>query len=50
LGKKALAEIATIAQPETILAWHRRFVVELADDTKHGGVGSDELLYEPGVE
>jgi len=23
LGKKALAEIATIAQPETILAWHR---------------------------
>ena len=24
LGKKALTEIATIAQPDTILAWHRR--------------------------
>jgi len=23
LGKKALAEVATIVQPETILAWHR---------------------------
>ncbi len=26
LGKKALAEIATVAQPETILAWNRKFV------------------------
>jgi len=25
LGKKALAEIATIAQADTILAWHRKF-------------------------
>ena len=25
LGKKALAEIATVAQPDTILAWHRKF-------------------------
>jgi putative transposase len=25
LGKKALAEIATVAQPETILAWNRKF-------------------------
>ena len=25
LGKKALEEIATIAQPDTILAWHRQF-------------------------
>ena len=23
LGRKALAEIATIAKPDTILAWHR---------------------------
>ena len=26
LGKKALAEVATIAQPDTILAWHRKLV------------------------
>jgi hypothetical protein len=26
LGRKALAEIATIVRPETILAWHRRLV------------------------
>ena len=25
LGKKALAEVATIAQPDTSLAWHRHF-------------------------
>lgn len=25
LGKKALSEIATIAKPETILAWNRKF-------------------------
>ncbi len=25
LGKKALAEIATVAQPDTILAWNRKF-------------------------
>jgi putative transposase len=24
LGRKALSEVATVAQPETILAWHRR--------------------------
>jgi hypothetical protein len=26
LGRKALAEIATAAQPDTILAWYRRLV------------------------
>jgi putative transposase len=26
LGRKALEEIATIAKPDTILAWHRTFV------------------------
>jgi hypothetical protein len=25
LGKRALAEIATVAQPDTILAWNRKF-------------------------
>ena len=27
LGKRALAEVATIVQPDTILAWHRRLAV-----------------------
>ena len=26
LGRQALQEIATIAQPDTILAWHRKFI------------------------
>jgi transposase len=31
LGKKALAEIATVAQPETILAWNRKFTTQKVD-------------------
>ena len=27
LGRKALSEVATVAQPDTILAWHRRLIV-----------------------
>ena len=31
LGKKALAEIATVATPDTILAWHRQFAAQKVD-------------------
>jgi len=31
LGKQALAEIATVARPDTILAWHRAFVDQPCD-------------------
>ena len=31
LGRKALAEIATLAQPDTILAWHRKLVAQPYD-------------------
>src|SRR5438128_8380848 len=31
LGKQALEEIATIAQADTILGWHRQFVVQKGD-------------------
>jgi transposase len=34
LGKKALEEIATVAQPDTILAWHRTFADQKADTSK----------------
>jgi putative transposase len=31
LGKKALDEVATIAQPDTILAWHRTLMAQTCD-------------------
>jgi transposase len=31
LGKPALAEIATVAQADTILAWHRKFATQTVD-------------------
>ena len=31
LGKKALEEVATIAQPDTILAWHRTLMAQMCD-------------------
>ncbi len=34
LGKKVLAEIATIATPDTILAWHRTCVDQQGDSSK----------------
>jgi putative transposase len=40
LGKKALEEIATVAKPNTILAWHRTFVDQLIDSPEpHKPVG-----------
>jgi putative transposase len=40
LGKKALEEVATIAQPDTILAWHRTLMAQMCDrspPSKSGG-------------
>jgi transposase InsO family protein len=34
LGKQALAEVATIVQPDTILAWHRRLVAKKCDGSQ----------------
>jgi hypothetical protein len=31
LGKQALAEVATIVKPETILGWHRKLVAQKFD-------------------
>jgi hypothetical protein len=33
LGRKALAEIATIVTPETLLAWHRKLIAQKYDGT-----------------
>src|SRR5215475_8954860 len=31
LGKQALAEVATIVKPDTILAWHRKLIAQKFD-------------------
>ena len=35
LGKQALAEVATIVKPATILAWHRKLVAQKFDGSHH---------------
>jgi putative transposase len=43
-GKQALKEIATVAQPDTILAWHRTFVDQQVDTSKpHTSVGRPRM-------
>jgi hypothetical protein len=34
LGKHALAEVATIVKPDTILAWHRKLVAQKFDGSQ----------------
>src|SRR5438128_8266571 len=36
LGKQALAEVATIVKPDTILAWHRKLVALKFDGSSSG--------------
>jgi putative transposase len=43
LGKKALAEVATIAQPDTILAWHRRLVDQPVDTLPCTSIGRPRI-------
>jgi hypothetical protein len=42
LGRKALAEVATIASPETILRWYRERVAKEGDSRKRRGPGRPE--------
>src|SRR6202162_4315522 len=35
VGRKALREVASIAKPDTILAWYRRLVAQKFDGSKH---------------
>src|SRR5436309_2070091 len=35
LGRKGLSQIASIAKPETILAWYRTLIAEEFDGSKH---------------
>ena len=35
LGRKALAQVACVAKPDTILAWYRRLIAHKFDGSKH---------------
>src|SRR5450755_1023264 len=39
LGRKLLAEVATIVTPETLLAWHRKLIAKKYDGTAQRGPG-----------
>jgi hypothetical protein len=39
LGRKALAEVAVVVKPETILAWYRRLVAQKFDGSKYRSPG-----------
>jgi putative transposase len=43
LGRKALGEVATIAQPDTILAWHRKLVDQPVDTLPCTSVGRPRI-------
>ena len=39
LGRKILAEVASIVTPETLLAWHRKMIAKKYDGTAHRSPG-----------
>ena len=39
LGRKALAEVASIVTPEPLLAWHRKLIAQKYDGTAHRSPG-----------
>ena len=44
LGKKVLEEVANIVNPDTILAWHRRFVAQKFDgSTQRKALGRPKI-------
>jgi hypothetical protein len=47
LGRKVLAEVATVAQPDTILAWYRKLVArKFSGSQAHQGPGRPRLKRE----
>src|ERR1700741_3764517 len=39
LGRKLLAEVATIVTPETLVAWHRKLIAQKYDGSRQRGPG-----------
>ena len=46
LGRKALAEVATVARPDTILGWHRKLVARKFDGSVRRGPGMPRIKRE----
>ncbi len=46
LGRKLLAEVATIVNPETLLAWHRKLIAEKYDGSGLRGPGRPRIAGE----
>jgi hypothetical protein len=46
LGRKLLAELATIVMPETLLAWHRQLIAQKYDGSGQRGPGRPRLRQE----
>ena len=44
LGRKILAEVATIVTPETLLAWHRKLIAQKYEGTSKRGPGLHQLV------
>lgn len=48
LGKQALAEVATLVKPDTILAWHRKLVAQKFDGSQQRkALGRPKIDEEP---
>jgi putative transposase len=46
LGRKVLAQVATIVTPETLLAWHRRLIAKKYDGSGYRNLGRPKTLAE----
>jgi hypothetical protein len=46
LGRKVLGEIASVATPETLLAWHRKLIAQKYDGTAHRAAGRPRIAGE----
>src|SRR5216684_8059012 len=46
LGRKLLAQLATLVTPETLLAWHRRLIAKKYDGSAHRGPGRPRVMSE----
>ena len=46
LGRKALAEVATVARPDTILGWYRKLVARKFDGSARRGPGRPRIKRE----
>ena len=46
LGRKVLADIATVARPDTILGWYRKLVARKFDGSAHRGPGRPRIKRE----